>query len=133
MSDVNEYPACSVDWTEHPGPILLCRELKAVRSERDRLVATATNLLRQRDAAKAERDALQAENAALRAALRPFAAVNIPDNWPGECMLTWEEFTGRNGKPYGAIRYLHCDCKGGATIDDYRRARNTFEPLGNSE
>lgn len=67
--------------------------------------------------------ALRAEVESLRAALAPFAAVRLPDSWPGGCVVDWREGEGSGGR-YAYAGYLDIDARGGPTVDDYRRARS---------
>jgi len=86
---------------------------------KDLLLASADELDRERQ-----------HVAALEEALRPMARAisGVLDNWPGECVLTWEERqshpkSGLRGEPYGCIGYLGANvgCSG-VTIAEYRQA-----------
>ena len=83
--------------------------------ERDSLLDTLNQVL-------AERDKFADRVDQLEEAARPFASVNIPENWPGECVLTWrgrsDDGTGRIG---AYISYLCVEDQGGPTIADYRK------------
>jgi hypothetical protein len=60
----------------------------------------------------------------LRAALKPFAEVSLPGNWPPGCVLTWNQ---DDVTPHRALpSYLSIDAQGGPTIGDYRRARKAM-------
>lgn len=65
----------------------------------------------------------------LREALRPFARVAIPHNWPGDCVLAWHDRWAELGqtKHSAFISYLHVEAQGGPTIEDYRKARAALE------
>ncbi len=67
---------------------------------------------------------VEATIAELREALRPFAAIGIPDSWPAECVLTWLDERVRGGVRHAYISYLSSDVDavGVPKIADYRRA-----------
>lgn len=70
-------------------------------------------------------DELRAENAALRAALKPFAAVagGVPDNWPDQCPLTWHEQPAHDGGLIASVSYMFCGTATSAPLlAAYRRA-----------
>ena len=71
---------------------------------------------------------LEAENARLREGLRPFADAGIPDNWPAECVLTWDAHDEPHDTAF--VNYLPLRVGGGPTVGDYRRAA---EFLGDSQ
>lgn len=66
-------------------------------------------------------------------ALRPFAAVSLPDNWPGDAPLMWEQATSRiDGEPY--LYALHGRVgTGGVPVEAYRRARRLIHGLPRPE
>jgi len=63
---------------------------------------------------------LEAEVARLREGLRPFADAGIPDNWPAECVLTWDAHDEPHDTAF--VNYLPLRVGGGPTVGDYRRA-----------
>jgi hypothetical protein len=77
---------------------------------------------------------LTLERDRLRAALEPFAAYakRIPDNWPEECPLTWEEDARCDGAGTAAfLGYLSMSCETDAPrVRDYRRAAEALAPPG---
>lgn len=81
----------------------------------------------------AEIKRLQKRIKELQAALRPFASVTLPDNWPGNCVLTWQDYAfDTPEQPQISFHdayanYLHHEAQGGPTIADYRRAMEALE------
>ena len=64
--------------------------------------------------------------AELEAALKPFAAVRLPDSWPAGCVVDWRENVGRDGHRFASASYLDIDAQGGPTVADYRAARQAL-------
>lgn len=88
-------------------------------------IAARANKLRER-LEKAGGSELGEEVKRLHAALKPFADVSLPDNWPAGCVLTWydpSDLEQPRGKHRTVASYLHIDAQGAPTIGDYRRAR----------
>ena len=81
-----------------------------------------------RDQLKHRARELEADNARLREGLRPFADAGIPDNWPAECVLTWDAHDEPHDTAF--VNYLPLRVGGGPTVGDYRRAA---EFLGDSQ
>ncbi len=65
-------------------------------------------------------------------ALRPLARVasRIPDNWPGECVLTHDINYDKCGQRYSSINYIMVGVdSSGITINEYREAQELLERL----
>jgi anti-sigma factor RsiW len=104
----------------------LCAELERTRVALHVEAAAADAEATFANELNADVAALRARVAELEGALRPFASVGVPPNWPGECVLTWEAWPdsrpGHVGTYYAAGSYLVASAQGGPTIADFRRA-----------
>lgn len=66
----------------------------------------------------------------LSLALRPFQKIArcIPDNWPGQCVLSFDERRGADGEMHSFICYLIEGVNGPEpTIDEWRRTLTVIE------
>lgn len=86
----------------------------------------ALKIVKQQAAKIAELESLLAATAH---ALRRLTVENIPENWPGKCVLTRDELLGRDGKPFARMNYLSSKIKGPGTIADHRAASEILKAL----